>query len=314
LTSFENWAIKPPAGPQYTWLVTENEQKSTLKRPSAWIGFGLIGLGAVTLAIAFGGILPTLPGGGPHVHLPKTLTVTTASGKQATLHIGEGGSRWAPRENFGDSDSEQSFAIQSIDTTSHVPASIPVTTGQRDPSEPVAGVGPAATWRTRLTTQVTDTATGRVTRADDTDVWQVYYVTAGSALPTFTSRQLATRKPGATLTSVTSADRTVVELNPSGAYQVDVGAKYFPYEVYFDLAALHETGRTTMTFPLAWYASSVVRWIETASPWATALLWLAALALFVRIGAIRTAIKRREWAARSERLTSVATESMEESK
>jgi hypothetical protein len=283
------------------------EQKSALRRSSFWVAIGLLALAGVTLAMALGAFIPTVPGGGPYVQLPNTLTVTTTSGKQVTLNRGDltESSQWVQQaysKNRNEKTDHGPFTIDSIDSRNYVTPIIPVTAGQSNLFEPLLGDGSATTWRTRITIDARGTALAASGGDKQPDVWQEYYAAAGSGLPAPTSDQLDKLKPAQVLTTVTSRNKTVLEIDPvhedKGDPGQNPGPKYYPYAVYFDFAALHGEGKTSLTYPLAWYASPFVQALPAIALWLTVALGLAALIFFYRIGAARAAVKRREWEPR----------------
>jgi hypothetical protein len=248
-------------------------------------------LGGGALAVAVGAGIPTLPVTGPIISLPATVTVTTATGKTVVLHrtFGKAGRVYFTQQESGFDDST-TFTVETIDPVDHVGARVPVIFAGQDPSEPSA---PTPEFRrTRLSARYADSSTSKVVKDSFPDFSETYDAAPGSGLPQIGPGESETLKAGTMFPSVTSADKTVAAIAPFGplgdeAIVPEKARNTWGFTVYFDLAALHREGKTSMTYPLAWYANPFFRVAQPVAAWLCVGLWALAIFLF-----LRTALKR----------------------
>ncbi len=268
--------------------MTQSPPRRSRPRPTLWIAIGLVVLGGAALAAAVVAGSVSIPVAGPTASLPSTVTVTTASGTSVVLH------RAQSRQYSWNLDGDYStFTTDSIDATDHTSTRIPIAS---DWFKEDTAVGPAVFRHERMLFHLTDSRTGKVDRFGIRDPFEFYWTDKGSDLPEPTAGQLESRDHGWALGSVTSDDRAVAAIAPFGvSSSPPAGPRDSEgYRVYFDLAALHSEGRTSLGYPLDWYANPLIRATPLIGGLACAALWLAAIILFIRLGitAVKPAPKR----------------------
>jgi hypothetical protein len=244
-------------------------------------------LGGAALAVAVGAGIPTLPATGPVISLPATVTVTTSTGKTVVLHrtFASTDRVYFTRQNTQFVGSTR-FTVETIDPVDHVQAHVPVIFAGSDSLEPSALTGEYR--RTRLSAEYADSISHKVEKASFPDFSLTYNTASGSGLPQISPGESETLKAGTVFPSVTSADKTVAAIAPFGhlgdeGIVPEKARNSWGFNVYFDLAALHREGKTSMIYPLAWYANPFFRVAQPVAAWLCVGLWAVAIFLFLRI-------------------------------
>ncbi|MDN4638758.1 hypothetical protein QCD70_00735 [Agreia sp. PsM10] len=262
-------------------------------------------LAGIHALVAFGVGVPVVPGVGPQFQAPAEIRVTLTSGESLTLTARYEGAESLAKIGWFDSYDELAgpfrFTSTRIDETNYVGQTVPVTL--RSDSRA----------RTRMILSYSSERDGARPPVidDEFNDKSVLYFSNEGGLPNVSEDDRvdealdhsSERYPA--LAEVTTSDPAVVaiearggprpgdlELIPGGNADTRLWA------VVFDYAALHQAGRTNLSFPLSWYGSPPLQW-WTHNAWWICAAFLGFTAVLLTAGGAPE--RRRERAKKRAR-------------